>query len=339
MKDLILAILKEMTGAPTEFQLLPEGKIEIKGLPPAYLDEAGGEAVIAAFKSQGNDMVIDYEHQSLTDGHAPAAGWIKEITWKGAQGLWALVEWTKRATDYLIAKEYRYFSPVIFVREPDRHVIGLINVALTNNPRIDNLTPIVAKARLTQEEKEETMFEKLKQLLGLAADAAEAKVEEAVTLLVNKARDLETQAAQSATIVACKEVMEALGAKADAGKDEVVRIVASLKAPGDVAVQLSHEVATLKQRISTMEQTDLVALALKDGKTSPEELDKWGRDLALKNPEQFKLIVLSRPAGSVIPVDGIVVAKDQPGGVPDDVQKQVNRLMGISDETFKKYNK
>ena len=240
----------------------------------------------------------------------------------------------------------------------------LVNVALTNSPKINHLQPIVAKwdaMEMTIEE-EAIMIEKLRKLLGLAADAGEDKVLEAVTLSVNKA----------ATLVACKEILDALGAKADAGKeevvrivaslkgsiddswkeildalgakadagkDEVLRIVASLKAPGDVAVQLSRQVADLTKEITEMKQQDLVTLALKEGKTSPEELDKWGRDLALKNPDSFKLIVLSRPIGSVIPVDKIFVAKDTAGAVPDDLQKSVNRMMGVDDATFAKYNK
>lgn len=338
MNRLMHFILKEISGAPAEFQVLPEGKIDIKGHPPAFLDEGSAAEIIADFKARGNDMVVDYEHQSMENGQAPAAGWIKELIWKGKEGLWAAVDWTQRAKDYLAAKEYRYFSPVMLVRKSDRKVATLINVALTNNPAINNLTPLMAKVKteLHQPEKEDTMIEKLKQLLGLAADAAEAKVEEAVTLLVNKATALETQAAG---LVACKEVMDALGAKADAGKEEIVRIVASLKAPGDVAVQLSHEVASLKTELAAMKQTDLVALALKEGKTSPDELAKWGQDLALKNPEQFKLIVLSRPAGSVIPVEGIIIAKDINTGGLDDTQRRVNKMMGVDDEMYKKYNK
>jgi phage I-like protein len=343
MKDLICMILKELAGtAPAEFQVLPEGKIEVAGEDPIYMDEAAAEEVIAAFKTRGNDMLIDYEHQSLADGQTPAAGWIKVLSWKGQEGLWAVVEWTKKAKEYLESKEYRYFSPVMLLGGQDRRVKMLVNVALTNTPAMNNLKPLVAKwhqvskTTVNQHEKEDTIMKKLKELLCLADNVAEAKIEEAVTLLVNKARDLETQVTG---LVACKELLEALGAKANAGKDEVIRIVASLKAPGDVAVKLSHEVAELKQKIAAMEQTDLVQIALKDGKTSPEELDKWGRNLALKNPEQFKLIVLSRPAGSVIPVDGIIVAKDQTGVVSDDVQKQVNRMLGVDDETFKKYNK
>lgn len=339
MKDMIRAIFKDITGAPAEFQVLPEGKIEIEGEPPCYCNEEAANNVIAAFKARGNDMVIDYEHQTLTDAQAPAAGWIKDLKWKGKEGLWAVVEWTAKAKAYLENREYRYFSPVMFLRAKDRMAHVLINIALTNTPKMNNLRPIVAKLQLsgktTINQEEVIMIDKLKKLLGLAADAAEDKITEAVELTINKLKALET----TAPVIACKEVLDALGAKADAGKEELVRMVASLKAPGDVAVQLSHEVAALKMKITQMEQTDLVALALKEGKTSPEELDKWGKTLAATNPEQFRLIVLSRPAGSVIPVEGLVIAKDQIGGVSDETQKSVNRMMDVTDEMFKKYNK
>ncbi|PKN10604.1 MAG: hypothetical protein CVU72_00660 [Deltaproteobacteria bacterium HGW-Deltaproteobacteria-7] len=337
MKNFILAVLKEMTGAPAEFQVLPAGKIEVHGDEPAYLDEAAAIKIIAAYKARGNDMVIDYEHQSLADVQSPAAGWIKDIVWKGAEGLWAVVEWTAKAAEYLKNREYRYFSPVMLVGAVDRKVALLVNVALTNNPAMNNLRPIVAKATdfIENQKKEDTMLEKLKKLLGLAADAGEDKIVEGVTLLVNKCAEL---TGKVTSVIACKEVLDALGAKPESGKDEVVQIVASLKAPADVAKTLSLEVAALKTKIAGMEQADLVALALKEGKTSPEELDKWGRDLALKNPESFKQIVLSRPAGSVIPVTDILVAKEQTV-VADDVQRSVNKMMGIDDQTFTKYNK
>lgn len=341
MNKIITVILKELSGAPVEFQVLPEGKIEIEGEAPAHIDEVAAREVIAAFKARGNDMVIDYEHQSIQEGQAPAAGWIRDLIWKGTEGLWAVVEWTKKAKEYLENREYRYFSPVMLIKAKDRRVFRLINLALTNTPAMNHLRPIVAKwnGAMTPEgnnqSKEDIMLEKLKKLLGLAADAAEEQVVEAVGLMVDKLKDKET----APPVVACKEVLDALGAKADAGKDEVVRIVGSLKAPADLAKTLSLEVADLKAKITAMEQQDLVALALKEGKTSPEELDKWGRDLALKAPDQFRTIVLSRPVGSVIPVTGIVVAKDQQSVVSDDLQKSVNRMMGVDDATFAKYNK
>jgi len=426
MNKFISIILKAPAGAPGEFQILPEGKIDINGDDPAYLDENAALGIIAAFRERGNDMVIDYEHQTLTNGQAPAAGWIRDLVWKGKEGLWALADWTNRAKEYLENREYRYFSPVMLISNSDRKVVRLINVALTNSPAINNLKPIIAKmtideARAAQEKrsrkygiavkegghvtkpgewanvpddefldpvnyrypcpdaaqtraaasywgqeknreqytaeerakidarldkfrgkfnigefrKEEKMIKKLKTLLGLADDAGEDKAVEAVTILVDRNRELEGKQAA----VACSEVLAALGAKEGAGKDEVIRIIASLKAPGDVAKELSLQVAKLTQEIAEMKQTDLIELALKEGKTSPEELDKWGRNLAKTNPEQFRLIVLSRPAGSVVPVQDIKIAAKNKTGELDDVQRNINAMCGVDDETFKKYNK
>jgi phage I-like protein/cation transport regulator ChaB len=419
-------ILKEISeGAPSEFQLLPQGKIEIEGEGPAFIDDESARLILDYQRRRGNDMVIDYEHQTLKDVEAPAAGWIKKIIDRGKDGIWAAVDWTKRAKDYLANKEYRFFSPVILIRPNDRKVIAVLNVALTNFPKINNLQPIISKisleeARSDQESRSKkygiaikegghvtkpsewesvnddefldpvnyrypcpdadqtraaaaywgrpdnqaqysseersiinkrlerfkekfkigenaerkeakVMLEKLRKLLGLAADAAEAKVEEAVQLLVNKVKSLEV-------VVACKEVLEVIGAKAEATKEEVIQIVTSLKAPADVAKMLSLEVADLRKQLAEIKQNELIQLALKEGKTSPEELDKWARDLALKSPNQFRLIVLSRPAGSVIPIGGIPPAPPARDAGMDEVQKSINKMMGISEETWKKYN-
>jgi len=339
-------ILKEISSdAPREFQLLPQGEIDIEGEGPALIDEESARLILQYQARRGNDMVIDYEHQSLGDGEAPAAGWIKKMINKGKDGIWVVVDWTKRASEYIANREYRFFSPVILVRPSDKRIVAVMNVALTNFPKINNLRPIISKLeadrlldididRQQKGKEEKLMFEKLMELLGLTGPAdggTEAKVEEAVQLLVNKVKSFDM-------IVACKEVLEAVGAKPEATKEEVVQIVASFKAPADVAKTLSLEVADLRKQLQEIKQGDLVQLALKEGKTSPEELDKWGRDLALKSPEQFKIIVLSRPAGSVIPIGGIPPAPPSRDGGMDEVQKSINKMMGIPDEVWKKYN-
>jgi len=91
-------------------------------------------------------MVVDYEHQTLKAVQAPAAGWIKRLYNRGSDGLWAAVEWTQRARAYLASREYRYFSPFFLARKADGHIINLINVALTNMPKMNHIRPIVAKA-------------------------------------------------------------------------------------------------------------------------------------------------------------------------------------------------
>ena len=314
MDELLFFIAKEIKGAATEFQLLPYGQIEIEGEPPAFVDEESAPSIIADFERRGNDMVIDYEHQTLKDVQAPAAGWIKKLINQGKEGVWATVEWTEKAKEYLQNKEYRYFSPVFWVANKGRKVVRIDNVALTNFPKINNLKPIVAKksleaARAAQEEEKKLnnktfrkeakiMWEKLRKLFGLAEDAGEDQVVEAATAIVAKNKELE----KGTDVVACKEIMDAL--ELDEGADQTVVIakIEAIKAPGSAAEDLSKQVASLTQTINAMKRDDLVALALKDGKTSPDEVEKWGKDLAEKNPEEFTKIVLSRAKGSVIPI-------------------------------------
>ena len=143
MKSVIIS--KEIHGAQSEFQLLPLGRINIEGGGPAILDDESMNDIIKDFERRGNDMVIDYEHQTLKDIEAPAAGWIRKLLKRGSEGLWAVVEWTEKARQYLAKREYRYFSPVMLTRLSDHKIVKLVNVALTNSPKINRLKPIVAK--------------------------------------------------------------------------------------------------------------------------------------------------------------------------------------------------
>lgn len=144
----IFIVLSGSNEVPNTFQLLPDGKIEIEGEPPVFLDAPAAEACISEFKRRGNDMVIDYEHQTLKDTQAPAAGWVKQLIYRGKEGLWAAVEWTEKARNYLKNREYRYFSPVFMVSAKDRIVRQITCVALTNFPKTNNLRPIVTKMGL-----------------------------------------------------------------------------------------------------------------------------------------------------------------------------------------------
>lgn len=143
MKSIIIS--KEIHGAQSEFQLLPLGRIDLEGDGPAILDDQSMDDIIKDFERRGNDMVIDYEHQTLKDIQAPAAGWVRKLLKRGSEGLWAVVEWTEKARKYLANREYRYFSPVMLTRLSDHKIVKLVNVALTNSPKINQLKPLVAK--------------------------------------------------------------------------------------------------------------------------------------------------------------------------------------------------
>jgi len=340
----LYALVKEIDGVPTEFQLLQFGEISLDGRKnPAVLDEAGMKEIIAQFESRGNDMVIDYEHQTLAGTQAPAAGWIKRLVDKGQEGLWAVVEWTDKAKEYLKNREYRYFSPVMWIHKTTHRVENIENVALTNYPRINNINPIMAKMNHDHNEEDDDM-DKIREMLKLAAKATAEEIEEGVALLVLKSADQETKLAaalataeNAAKVVACKAVMTALGADEKATADDLVKIITGIKALETPAQKLSLKVQELEGIINAGVTENLVQEALKTGRTSPAELEAWGTDLAKNSPDQFKKIVLSRTPGSVIPLDKLSVSHVKAGDLPDEVQKEINKQMGISDETFQKY--
>lgn len=174
--------------APERIVLFSEGEITFDDLDPVVVDELAFKLIKAEFDRRGNDMVIDYEHQTLEGVQAPAAGWIKDLEYKKGVGVIARVEWTAKAAQYLQDREYRYFSPVFYHRKNDNRVCRLDNVALTNAPRTNNIPPIVAKSTLNNEEQDTTMdlLNKLIELLGLEADAAEADVLAAISALAGR---------------------------------------------------------------------------------------------------------------------------------------------------------
>lgn len=118
------------------------------------LDKEVFDSVIARFEDTANDVQVDYNHDSIKEqlGYKPAAGWIKALEVRGngkgtADGLWGLVEWTKRAAAFIRNKEYKYTSPVIDFKSKDRKtgkVTGpeLFNAALTNDPFLDGQVPL-----------------------------------------------------------------------------------------------------------------------------------------------------------------------------------------------------
>lgn len=145
----LLEVIGKSGAIPSEIQLYPYGRIEVEGDGYGIVDDIGMAHVISRFERRGNEVVIDYEHQTLKGSQAPAAGWITRLVNRGVQGLWAVVNWSDKAKDYLKNREYRYFSPVYSIRKSDRRIIALHSVALTNSPKTNKLKPLVAKQNYT----------------------------------------------------------------------------------------------------------------------------------------------------------------------------------------------
>jgi phage I-like protein len=128
-------------------------------------------------------LPIDYDHATdfgAPEGRpAPAAGWIRELEVRGG-AVWGRVEWTVRAASSIVAREYRYVSPVFQFDPKDGVVTRLLRAGLTNNPNL-HLTAIAAShtAAANNETKDEQMefpSQELRELLSLESDATVADV-------------------------------------------------------------------------------------------------------------------------------------------------------------------
>lgn len=140
-------------GPPTAFRILRAG-VNTTDKGTFLFDAEAAEAVMAAYTAKGLDKIqCDFEHQSMQPppaggpAHKPAAGWFRpEI--RGGE-LWAVdVVWTADAAAMLApasgAPAYRYFSPILRFDEATRRITALRNLALTNDPAMDGLEPLMA---------------------------------------------------------------------------------------------------------------------------------------------------------------------------------------------------
>jgi phage I-like protein len=133
---------------PSRFRLFRKG-VNHTAKGDFIFDATAAKAVMAAWQDAGNELAIDYEHQTAADPpiEAPAAGWFTPEVIDGE--LWATnVRWTTRAEEYLRSGEYRYTSPY-FRTDKTGRVIELLNTAITNLPATKHLDALVA-AKATQ---------------------------------------------------------------------------------------------------------------------------------------------------------------------------------------------
>jgi phage I-like protein len=126
---------------PEWVELIPAGDFSGRdGRGPYRLDI---DAVLAAFAQAAVDLPVDYDHQTLDaeekSGPVPVAGWIKELQARDG-ALWGRVEWTPRAADLIVNREYRYLSPV-FRHDKQGRVLSLEGAGLTHYPNLF-LTPV-----------------------------------------------------------------------------------------------------------------------------------------------------------------------------------------------------
>lgn len=290
-----VTLVLDATSLPKWIRLLPLGQVDlVDGRPPFEVDLEAVATMVDAFNARGVDLVVDYEHQSLNGGRAPAAGWIKELAAK-EDGLWARVEWTSQAQEYLREKEYRYFSPVLQLDPDTRKPLTLMHVGLTNVPAMKGATPLTAKFECGSAQHPgrlagqglavgREVLMALKSRLGLTSEAPEA-------MLWTKMQEF------------CQEVATALGLEENASGAQVQGCLAALKAGVEQTEALKTENQTLKSRLAAEQARRAVEEAMKQGKISPAQKG-WALEYCRQDPEQFRAFVAAAP--KVVPVGEVL---------------------------------
>src|SRR5271155_131933 len=175
-------------AAPEWIELLPAGVFYGRdGRGPFRLDDPGAVIASTTAMQMNAGLPIDYDHATdfgAPEGRpAPAAGWIRELEVRGG-AVWGRVERTARAASSIVAREYRYVSPVFQFDPKTGAVTRLLRAGLPNNPNL-HLTAIAASLTTAAADARDESMEfstELRELLNLedAATAAEvlAKVRE-----------------------------------------------------------------------------------------------------------------------------------------------------------------
>lgn len=142
-----LTIALSSDEPPREFRIFTAGEVETtKGT--FLFDEAAAKSVMAEYAAHAIDVMLDYDHASLSPmavdpaQAGKAAGWFNLEVRNGE--LWAVnVRWTPPAAEALKRKEWRFVSPAFSTDEEGR-ITSLLNVAITNLPATRRLEPLMA---------------------------------------------------------------------------------------------------------------------------------------------------------------------------------------------------
>jgi phage I-like protein len=318
-------------------RVLPLGRVELADhREPFLVDEASLRSMVEAFRSRGIDLVIDYEHQSLQGERAPAAGWIKDLEAR-VDGLWARVDWTQQARDYLKKKEYRYFSPVLRLDPETRKPLALMHVGLTNVPAINHLPPLVARwggeaaapgevhpgeprlwspaMEIDSGKEKGKMVEQLKRLMGLRPEVEEGVV-------CGKALE------------AFRDLAATLNLPGEVSVAQLKGAVEALKAGASRLLKTEEALQDLKARLADETADRLVEEAMKAGKVSPAQRG-WAREYCRRDPEGFQTYADRAPklvpTGEELQLLG-ERRQDERGLLPEELA--VCRSLNVSPEAY-----
>lgn len=339
-KTLLAVCSFEVQPKDGRIQLLPYGEFRaVDGRPtdvPAwYLTEENGHDVALLANSSRNQLVVDYEHQTLykeKNGQpAPAAGWMRWLEFT-PKGMFAEVEWTDKAAAAIAAKEYRYISAV-FSYDTKGYVTKIFHAALTNFPALDGMDEVLAaaSAQILKPETEHPMKELLQQLFGLS-EAGEEELKAALSaLLAAKPKEVALSADVFAQLAEKDSRIAALTAQN--GKPDLTQY-----APVSLVQELQNQVAALTAEREADKGGELITAALTAGKLLPAQKE-WAEGV-LKQPGGLAFLTgFIENAQPVAALSGTQTGGNSPEervAALTAEEERAAKMLGMTTEEFKK---
>ncbi|MCY9821635.1 phage protease [Aeromonas media] len=339
------------------YQLLPVGPFKARDGRPFdvpgghwLLDKSIATTLINRAKALGQDILIDYDHQTLniekTGKEAPAAGWYNgdEIEWREGQGLFIKPRWTERAAAMIAAKEYRFLSAV-FPYDAQGRPLELRMTAITNDPGVVGMQALAAlsaqpiqpgqPATLTKENSMNELLKKLLAKLGieLTGDPTDEQLQKALTELDSLQASAKKAPELEAALSAEKASLAALKAQ-PGGQVDLAQFV-----PVATYHALVTQVAALTAKVDTTDAATLIKEARTQGKIVAAEEEYLTAYAAQKGVAALKALLEPRPAIAALTASqtaAVTLPEKKGDAVLSAEDKYAADQLGISHEDFAK---
>ncbi|MEH8150998.1 phage protease [Aeromonas veronii] len=355
-----LAVLDAAFGPSDDgwHQLLPVGPFKARDGRPFdvpgghwQLDKSIATTLINRAKALGQDILIDYDHQTLhiekTGKEAPAAGWFNgdEIEWREGLGLFIKPRWTDRAAALVAAKEYRFLSAV-FPYDAQGRPLELRMAAITNDPGVVGMQALAALSalpasqpgQLANPSKETSMNELLKKLLAklgieLTGDPTDEQLQKALAELDSLQASAKKAPELEAALSAEKASLAALKAQ-PGGQVDLAQFV-----PVATYNALVTQVASLSAKVETTDAATLIKEARTQGKVVAAEEEYLTAYAAQKGVAALKALLEPRPAIAALSASQttqVTLPEKKGDAVLSADDKYAADQLGISHEEFAK---
>jgi phage I-like protein len=341
-------------------QIFPAGEFDaprgaMQGAGPWRMNAEAAAALIQKIDTLQNPIPIDYEHQLLLSAEngrpAPLAGKLLRdgFEWREGLGFFhASPTWTAAARSYIASDEYGFVSAVFSYDPKTGYPLDLYSVALTNQPAIDGMAPVVAalSARLAaassplfnpptetpMDEELAEFLDELRWIVSIPAQSTVAALRAALQSALSQLPGGPTASDFAAAVSARRPLNlgQAVAALA-VGKPDPALFV-----PVGVVESLKSEIAALSAKVAGREIDELVVAALAGGQLLPAQ-EVWARDLGKSNLAQLRSYIDT--AQPIAALRGTQTNGKKPDGEATDgpsvAALSIVKLMGISPESYK----